>query len=220
MPRAQCVKHLSVQRLPKARAVSHGKSATTAPRSQSRSLFLQCAARRGRRDFRGISWVLTGPRVNANDNSGGASNDPQSSPSPRLYRLPDRLPPDRTADAGRDGRDRIQRNARRERVVQSDCHAVRARRASVRGGAGRAPSRHQGRCLAADALPDGHRQLSRRTRPARRRLRSPVRHQSVRIRLLHGHQPEHSQSNQPVHGQRRRCRDWQPKNSARPQHPE
>ena len=30
----------------------------------------------------------------------------------------------RTADAGRDGRDRIQRNASRERVVQSDCHAV------------------------------------------------------------------------------------------------
>ena len=60
----------------------------------------------------------------------------------------------------------------------------------------------------------------RRARPARRRLRSGLRRQPVRLRLLHGHQPGHPQPHQPLHRQRRRRRGRQRGRPARPREPE
>ena len=60
------------------------------------------------------------------------------------------------------------------------------RTAAVRRRAGRQPARDQERRAARDAVPDRHRRLRRRARPARRRLRSRLRDQPLRLRLLHG----------------------------------
>ncbi len=58
--------------------------------------------------------------------------------------------------------------------------------------------------LLADAVPHRHRQLLGRARAARRRLRSQLRDQPVRLRLLHGHDAERPQPRQPLHRERRR----------------
>ena len=65
-----------------------------------------------------------------------------------------------------------------------------------------------------------HRQLRRRARPARRRLRSRFATNSVRLRLLHRDDAGHSQPHQPLHRQRRRRRRRQRSGHPRARQPE
>ena len=68
---------------------------------------------------------------------------------------------------------------------------------------GRRAARHQEWRAAVAAVPDGQRELLRRARPAGRGVRSELRVQPLRVRLLHGHHIAHPQSPQPLHGERR-----------------
>ena len=114
----------------------------------------------------------------------------------------------------------FRRRGIRQRAHQPDRDGVRPRRPPVRRPAGRAAAGHQERRAAADAVPHRDRQLDRRARPARRRLRSRLRDQPVRLRLLHGHHARDSQPRQPVHRQRRRRRGRQRGRPPRPREPE
>ena len=60
------------------------------------------------------------------------------------------------------------------------------RRPAVRHAAGRERSRHQERPAPADAVRDADRRLVGRARAARHRVRPQLRHQPLRLRLLHG----------------------------------
>ena len=99
---------------------------------------------------------------------------------------------------------RLHRGAGRGRPRKSNGDAVCAGRAPVRVRAGRTSARDQGRRAAGDAVPDADRELIGRARPARRRLRSGLRGEPLRIRLLHGDHADCSQPHQPLHRQRRR----------------
>ena len=110
----------------------------------------------------------------------------------------------RRGRAGGDTSDRVRGDTGRDRARRADRHGVRARRAAVRDRAGRPAARDQERDAARDPLPHGQRQLVRRARPARRRVRPELRHQPLRLRLLHDGDAADPQPRQPLHRQRRR----------------
>ena len=91
----------------------------------------------------------------------------------------------------------------RERLVQCvDRHGVCARWPALRGVSDRAAARHQEWNAPAHSVRQLARELLRRTWPSGCRLRSELRHQPVRVRVLHRHYAIHPQSHQPLQGQR------------------
>ncbi len=115
-----------------------------------------------------------------------------------------------------DGTSGIRRKRRCHRPREPDGHGVRARWTPLRRRAGRQPPGHQERLAPRDAVPHRDRQLVGRARPARRCVRSELRDQPVRLRLLHGHDAQRPQPRQPLHRQRRRRRRRQRSRHPRP----
>ena len=99
---------------------------------------------------------------------------------------------------------RLHRSRDRERLVEPDRHAVRAGRPALRLRAKWSPACDQGWCAPSESIYYTQCQRQRGARPARRRLRSRVPHQSLRLRVRHGHVADRAQPGQPVHRERGR----------------
>ena len=92
----------------------------------------------------------------------------------------------------------------RRRTGRPTSMARRARRADLRHRAGRRLRVVKNGALLATPFVTVTVDSTRRARAARRRVRPELRHQPVRLRLLHGHDADDPQPRQPVHRVRRR----------------
>ena len=98
----------------------------------------------------------------------------------------------------------LHRRSPRGRPDEPDRHGLRARWPAVRVRAGRPAACDQRRTAAAGAVRHADGERGRRAGPARRGVRSRVRHQPLGLRLLHRHDAGHPQPRQPFHRRRRR----------------